>query len=288
MAGCSSDEGVAPVKSGRNPVITQLTDNDGVFEGNPVYSPDGQWILFESEAAGNMDIWMIASSGGETFQFTTDPGFDTTPFWSPDGRRFCFESDRSGSKNIYVFDLDDPGAGPVAVTTGDWNHGSPCWSRDGLWIVYESNRDKEGGSDLWISPTGGGEAVRLTTTGDETYHRTADFSPDSSQLVFESNREAGQSALFTMPVTGGNPLRITSHAGYEGHPAWSPDGEEIVYEGSGSGAMEIYVVGSYGGTPLQVSDNGGFWPRWSPDGTMIVFGVFGDPEPNLWTMEVDW
>lgn len=109
LSGCSDQESVIPVKSGRSPVITQLTTNDDIFEGNPVYSPDGQWILFESEADGDMDIWMIPASGGLAIQVTTDSGFDSTPFWSPDGRRFTFESDRTGFKNIYVFDLDDPG-----------------------------------------------------------------------------------------------------------------------------------------------------------------------------------
>jgi len=288
MVGCASDEGVIPAKSGRSPVVTQLTANDDVFESNPIFSPDGRWILFESDAAGNMDIWMIPAAGGDPVQITTDPAFDSTPFWSPDGRRFTFESERSGFKHIYVFDLDAPDDDPVPLTSGSWNNGSPCWSSDGSWIAYESNREKTGGSDLWMSPAGGGEAVRLTTTGSGVYNRSADFSPDSSKLVFESNLEEAQSALYTVAVDGGAQVRITGRTGYRGHPAWSPDGEEIAFEGSGAGTMEIYVVGAFGGTPLQVTDGGGFWPRWSPDGSLIVYGVFGNPEPNLWTVEVDW
>lgn len=288
LAGCSNDGTDAPVRKDRMPVTTQLTANDAVFEGNPIYSPDGQWILFESEAAGNRDIWMMPAGGGSPVQLTDHPAFDSTPFWSPDGRRFVFESERSGFKNIWIYDLDDPAAGPVALTEGAWDDGSPCWSPDGAWIAYESNRDKDGGEDLWMSPAGGGPAVRLTTSGDGVYHRTADFAPDSTRLVFESNRRQGASALYTLELAGGEPVRITDLLGYEGHPAWSPDGLEIAYESAVGGTMEIYVVAPEGGAPLQVTDAGGFWPRWAPDGTRIVYGVFGAGEPNIWAVEVDW
>lgn len=288
LSGCTREDIESPLKSGRSPQLTQLTSRDDVFEANPIFSPDGNWILFESEVSGNRDLWLIPATGGEPRQLTSHPGFDSAPYWSPDGDRLVFESDRSGFKNIWILDISDTEAEPVPMTAGAWDDGDPVWSPDGLMIVYESNRAKNRGSELWMSPAGGGEATRLTISGDGIYHRTADWSPDSAQLVFESNRVENLSALFTMDVSGGGPKRITPEYGYQGHPAWSPDGSEIAYESSLNGSMEIFTVSPGGGNPFQVTTSGGFWPRWAPNGDALVFCVFGDPEPNIWIVEVDW
>jgi len=288
LVGCSSDETLPPVENARIPVAQQLTYNDDVFEANPIFSPDGNWILFESDAAGNRDIWRLPSSGGAAEQLTTDPAFDSSPFWSPDGDKIVFESERSGHKHIFILDLTKIGAAPVAVTTGNWDDGSPAWSPEGTRIVFESNRYKSAGIDLWVAPVAGGTALRVTETPDGVYQRTADWSPDGTEIVFESNRDEGEAALYTMSAFGGVARRITPINGYEGHPSWSPDGEHIAYESTNDGTMEIYVIAATGGDAFRVTNNGGFWPRWSPDGSAIVYGAYGAAEPNLWTVRIDW
>ncbi len=288
LTGCSSDGEVqAPDNSGRVTVAQQLTTNDDVFEANPIYSPDGAWILFESDAAGNRDIWRMAASGGTAEPLTTHPAFDSSPYWAPDGNSIVFESERNGTKDIFTLDVSTPGAQPVAITDGDGDDGSPAWSPDGTRIVYESNRAKSGGTDLWVSPATGGQALRVTETPASVYHRTADWSPDGTQLVFESNRDEDQPALYTMSALGGVTRRLTPLAGYEGHPAWSPDGTEIVFEATTTGTMEIYVMAVTGGDAFAVTNAGGSWPRWTPGGTGVVYAVYGDPEPNLWTVQIE-
>ena len=288
FSGCRLEQPINPVESQRMPVVTQLTSNNEVFEANPIYSPDGAWILFESDATGNRDLWLMPADGGQPQQLTTDRGFDSAPFWSPDGTKVVFESDRTGFKNIWMLDINDLESGPVPVTVGPWNDADPVWSPDGTRIAHESSREKYGGTDIWVSPVSGGPATRMTITGDGIYHRTADWSYDGARLVFESNRQDNQSALYTMPAGGGSVTRITPVVGYEGHPAWSPDGTQIAYESSADGVMEIFVIPAAGGQPFQVTAGGGYWPRWSPDGSSIVYCVFSDPEPNIWVVEVDW
>ena len=127
LPGCSGEDASSPVKSDRAPQLTQLTDNPDIFEANPIYSPDGNWILFESDAGGIRNLWLIPASGGEARQLTTGSSFDTAPFWSPDGGQIVFESDRSGFKNIWILDVEHPEVEPVALTSGSWNDGDPVW-----------------------------------------------------------------------------------------------------------------------------------------------------------------
>ena len=154
MTGCGSDDSTSPPPVARIPVVAQLTDNAS-FESNPNISPDGQWILFESDVAGNMDIYRIPAEGGTAEQLTTDPAFDSAAEWSPDGQAIVFESERSGVKDIFYLDLSSPGAEPVALTSSESNDGSPNWSPNNDFIVFESARDKNGGSDIWLVPMGG-------------------------------------------------------------------------------------------------------------------------------------
>src|SRR5678816_3196891 len=60
--------------------------------------------------------------------------------------------------------------------------------------------------DIWIAPKSGGTAFRLSSPrGAESFPR---FSPDGSSLAFSGNYE-GNTDIYIMPVTGGEPRRIT-------------------------------------------------------------------------------
>lgn len=286
LAGCGGGEndivGAVPEQE-----IKQLTSNDEYFEGNPTFSPDAQWILFESDATGNMDIWRIPASGGAAEQLTSHGAFDSSPYWTPDGDGFVFESERSGTKSIWFQDLTLAEAEPVQLTDDSGDDGSPTVSPDGSRVAFESNRGKSFGDELWIAPLTGGPPVRLTETPAGTYHRTADWSRDGARLVFESNREDNSSAIYAIGVETGVVERITRLDGYEGHPAWSPDGAFVAFESTWSGVSEIWIVGDGGEDPRQVTDGGGFWPSWSPTGREIVYGAWSDDQPNVWKVSVD-
>src|SRR5262245_65422051 len=68
------------------------------FQGqttNPHFSPDGQWIAFTGEYAGNADVYVVASEGGEPRRLTWHPGADTVQGWTPDGKSVMFASGRA-------------------------------------------------------------------------------------------------------------------------------------------------------------------------------------------------
>ena len=70
------------------------------FQGqttNPHFSPDGQWIAFTGEYAGNADVYVVASEGGEPRRLTWHPGADTVQGWTPDGKNVMFASGRASA-----------------------------------------------------------------------------------------------------------------------------------------------------------------------------------------------
>ena len=70
------------------------------FQGqtaNPRFSPDGKWIAFSAEYAGNMDVYVIPGEGGEPKRLTWHPGADTVQGWMPDGSAIVFASARASA-----------------------------------------------------------------------------------------------------------------------------------------------------------------------------------------------
>src|SRR5688572_8520652 len=71
----------------------QLTN--GPRDSSPRWSPDGKYLVFmrAPEVSGRVEpaqLFMLAMSGGEPFQFTTLPRGTNGPQWSPDGKMIAF------------------------------------------------------------------------------------------------------------------------------------------------------------------------------------------------------
>lgn len=91
--------------------VQRLTFNRA-FDGFPVWSPDGQSILFSSDRDGNFEIYTLAAScipepetcAVLTRRLTNRAGSDLSPVWSPDGTQLAFIN----IQDIYLMDVDCP------------------------------------------------------------------------------------------------------------------------------------------------------------------------------------
>jgi tricorn protease len=72
----------------------RLTSFQGATS-NPHFSPDGKWIAFSADYAGNTDVYIVAAEGGEPKRLTWHPGADTVQGWTPDGKSVLFASARA-------------------------------------------------------------------------------------------------------------------------------------------------------------------------------------------------
>jgi len=136
-----------------------LTKTPSASEWVPMWSPDGQKIVFSSDRDGDSEIFVMNKDGSNLTQLTNNKGHDGTPRWSPDGEKIVFETDRDGGDwDLYIMDAD--GKNPRAVTSNTTSDFSPSWSPDGNWLVYVSNN--EGNNELFIIDVNGENQQRLT------------------------------------------------------------------------------------------------------------------------------
>ena len=173
----------------------------------------------------------------------------------------------------------------------------PMISPDGKWVVYVSA--VSGNADVYLQSTTGQTAINLTKdspAGDSM----PSFSPDGELIVFRSEREGG--GLFLMGRTGESVRRLT-RAGY--HPAWFPDGRQVVFatrsvpaaESRPGEISELWTVDAAGGSePRRLVPGDAVQPRVSPNGRRIAFwGMAADPgmtrfidaNRDVWTVAAD-
>ncbi len=86
-------------------------------EGDPSWSPQGAWIAFGSNRAGNWDIWVIAASGGTPVQVTSGAANEQHPSWSALADRIVCASTLGGHFSIWMATNLPDWTTPVASRT---------------------------------------------------------------------------------------------------------------------------------------------------------------------------
>lgn len=231
--------------------VVQLTRND-VPDSTPVFTPDGQFIVWASELDGNLDIFRMRADGSEPVNLSRHPGTDGHPRVSADGRRIYFNSNRSSD--------------PATFARG--------------------YMDREHNHEIYSMALDGGDVRRVTDLPDwDTYPAP---SPDGRQLIWRRVTAAGgktesgrNSEVFWMNLDTGETKNLTNDQAFDGWPAWSPDGRRIAFASNRANAafeaFDIYVANADGSNPVRVTfgdgvEGTGSWtkPNFSADGRRIL------------------
>ena len=232
--------------------ILRLTDNRA-RDVYPRFSPDGQWIAFSSNRAGNDDVYVIAASGGRPRQLTFHSAPDTVVGWTPDGKQIVFASARGNGAFPTVTTLwEVPAAGGIETPIEtDWgSNGS--FSPDASKLAFTrhpapwSRKHYRGSyaADLWVADLA---AKKFTRLGDPDYkgNRLWPMYGNNGEIYYVSNATAGEknikfggpevmqsvNNIWKISDKGGKETQVTHHGdGNLFFPTISADGKTIVYE----------------------------------------------------------
>ena len=127
------------------------------------------------------------------------------------------------------------------------------------------------GGDIWVSNFESQQTLRITSTG--AVESNPHFSPDGKTIAFSSNR-SGANAVYTVPVEGGSPSRLTWHPSSAIVRGWTPNGERILYTSSRETAPtnigRLWTVLKSGGPSSLLMNQWGANGSYSSDGKQIV------------------
>jgi hypothetical protein len=159
---------------------------------------------------------------------------------------------------------------------------APNWSRDGRFLIYNS------GGLLYRIPVQGGQPERIPTGFARRINNDHGQSPDGTRLVISDATETGQSLIYTLPIAGGVPTRVTPLGPSYWH-GWSPDGRTLAFCAERNGNYDVYTIDVQGGreTRLTTADGLDDGPDYSPDGRSIYFNSMRTGTMQIWRMDAD-
>ena len=227
--------------------LTRLTF-EGNNNNNPVWTPDGKRVAFNSNREGPSNIfWQLADGSGGVDRLTTGEYFQAPHSWSPDGQLLAFVTTSPTTPlAIGVLSLNDRKAQLFLRTP--FTEGAPRFSPDGRWLAYVSNESSRDEVYVQPYPGPGGKWQISTEGGNEPV-----WNPNGRELFYRSGERMMAVDIATQPgFTAGKPRMLfkgqyvptaTTPANYD----VSPDGQRFLMlksdeQTSSSAATQIVVV----------------------------------------------
>ena len=254
----------------------------GCGSHNPAWSPDGEHIGFIESSLDGRDVRVTDLEGGGSTRLTPEHSWVSAFCWSPDGTRILYATPVG---DLFVLDAV-PNRTPVLLASAYWWEDviACAWSPDGDRIAYSVAIYSEGydvGGNIYVLDLAGGSARRVFH--DTASNRGLQWSPDGTRLLFGSRR-AGTLDLWTVPASGGAPMRVTDDPGHEYDPSWSRDGR-IAFITTRDDASGVWMMNSAGEEDfIRLTGGQAMQPSFSPDGKAIAFCRWQDDMREIWVV----
>lgn len=275
-----SSRGIFSIDVGRG-IVVQLVARGA----NPVWSPDGKYLAFES-LTNERDIYVMDANGHSLHNLTHHPALDTSPQWAPDSQHLAFLSDRQSPGLGEVYLTDFSGDNFVRYETADR---LPAWSPDGSRMALVMARANNNiAADLVISNTAGNHELKRISLArkDLGLPEAIAWLPDGQHLEFWVRNNSDSTLFIFNAETGAIEHVISPLTFLDALPTFSPDGVMLF----SIRAHTVYAVDLREGSLRDLTGDDtalNFAPAWSPDGQWIVFVSFRDRQQGLYLMAPD-
>src|SRR5690606_13247364 len=264
----------APV--GGTPDILQLERQGGRFilktavRGEEFSRP----VSVDMNLSDEVVAGLFSGAGGEVnlsnVRIVVPPGPDDTPY-----------QDYLGS-NLEILDVDT--GERTIVYRSDQSIQAPNWTPDGRALIYNSN------GLLYRFDLESGESTVIDTDFATRNNNDHVISFDGTMLGISHHppEHDGQSIVYTVPIDGGTPKKITERGPSYLH-GWSPDGRILTYTAIRDGDYDIYIIPAEGGEEIRLTDAPGLdhGSEHSPDGEYIYFNSVRTGTMEIWRMRPD-
>jgi eukaryotic-like serine/threonine-protein kinase len=223
-------------QSGLNPDVWIMNaDGSGAYQATldpaidtvPSWDRSGERLVFRSDRGGHPALWQLRVGDGQ-LERLADMGPDTD--WArlaPDGHSFVYHVRSSqGSVNLWRNSL--PLGQPQQITFEPEFAGFASLSPDGAWIALQQKRGED--FRVGVIPAAGGTPQTLTLAAGQSW--PGSWAPDNDRISFAGFRD-GLWNIYWTSRTKRVEHQLTRYAkpnAYVRYPAWSPRGDQIVYE----------------------------------------------------------
>ena len=210
----------------------------------------GELVYFAKRDRRNdeplFDIVVLDLASWQTRRFSIGESSSTYPMPSPDGRWVAFQSNHDGDFEIYIANRF---GGQLRQLTRNtvWDR-LPAWSSTGDWIVYSSDTRGDQTLDIYRVGALDGEVQPVYSDGWRNSH--ARYSPAGDRIVFTAGNSARDASTWEIRLfnsSAGTSTLLTDNAVRDASPAFSPDGQRIVYVTTVGGARALASMNLAGG-----------------------------------------
>ncbi len=177
----------------------------------------------------------------------------------------------------------DSGDRSILYTTAEGIE-APNWTPDGAALIYNSR------GKLFRFPLAEKQPTPIETGMADRINNDHVLSFDGQTLGISHHAKdaQGKSVIYTLPVTGGQPRRVTDKFPSYLH-GWSPDGKCLIYTGEREGDFDLYRISVNGGAETRLTTAPGLddGSEYTPDGKYIYFNSARTGTMQIWRMKPD-
>jgi len=161
---------------------------------------------------------------------------------------------------------------------------APNWSPDGRALIYNS----KGRLYRFDLASNTPEVIDTDFAINNNNDHVLSFDGKKIGISHHSAEDENKSIIYTVPVQGGKPRRITAQGPSYLH-GWSPDGKSLIYTGERNGKFDIYKISAKGGKEIRLTSAEGLddGSEFTPDGKYTYFNSNRSGTMQIWRVRPD-